>query len=105
MTISKCRYLSAVSGAVLLTTPYAYADTDSSNTTETVVVTAAGYEQNIARAPATISVITAEDIEKKSYTDITDVLKKYFRGPSFGWGCRTGDHDSRHVIELYSVFD
>ncbi|MFB9136068.1 TonB-dependent receptor domain-containing protein [Vibrio olivae] len=75
MTISKCRYLSAVSGAVLLTTPYAYADTDSSNTTETVVVTAAGYEQNIARAPATISVITAEDIEKKSYTDITDVLK------------------------------
>ncbi|WP_026803789.1 TonB-dependent receptor domain-containing protein [Aliarcobacter lanthieri] len=39
------------------------------------VVTAGGYEQNIADAAASISVITAEEIEKKSYTDVTDVLK------------------------------
>lgn len=45
-------------------------------TLETIVVTTAGgYEQNIADAAATISVITAEELEKKSYSDITDALK------------------------------
>nr|WP_255682206.1 TonB-dependent receptor [Luteimonas sp. BDR2-5] len=42
---------------------------------DTVSVTAAGYEQNVKDAPATITVITAEEIKRKSYTDITDVLK------------------------------
>lgn len=42
---------------------------------QTIVVSATGYEQKIAKAPATISVITAEDIEKKSYKDVTDALK------------------------------
>jgi outer membrane receptor for ferrienterochelin and colicins len=41
----------------------------------TFVVSASGYEQNVPEAPATITVITAEDIGRKSYTDITDVLK------------------------------
>ncbi|OUY09050.1 TonB-dependent receptor domain-containing protein [Acinetobacter populi] len=45
------------------------------NKLETIVVTATGYEQNIADAAASISVITAEELEKKSYTDITDALK------------------------------
>lgn len=40
-----------------------------------ISVTAAGYEQNIKDAPATISVISAEEIKARSYTDITDVLK------------------------------
>ncbi len=40
-----------------------------------VVTTAGGYEQNIADAAATISVITAEELEKKSYSNITDALK------------------------------
>lgn len=40
-----------------------------------VVTSATGYEQNVADAPASISVITAEELEKKSYTDITDALK------------------------------
>lgn len=39
-----------------------------------IVVTATGYELNIQDAPATISVITAEEIKQRSYTDITDVL-------------------------------
>lgn len=42
---------------------------------ETIVVTAGGYEQNIADAAATISVITEEEIAKKSYSDVTDALK------------------------------
>ena len=40
-----------------------------------VVTSASGYEQNVADAPATISVITAEELEKKSYSDVTDALK------------------------------
>jgi len=40
-----------------------------------VVTTAGGYEQNIADAAATISVITAEELQKKSYSDVTDALK------------------------------
>lgn len=40
-----------------------------------VVTTAGGYEQNIADAAATISVITAEELEKKSYSDVIDALK------------------------------
>jgi outer membrane receptor for ferrienterochelin and colicins len=42
---------------------------------EIKVVSAAGYEQNIADAPASIFVITREELEKKSEQDLTDVLK------------------------------
>lgn len=51
---------------------------NDSNTTklETIVVTTAGgFEQNIADAPASISVITAEELQKKSYTDVIDAVK------------------------------
>ncbi|WP_430636436.1 TonB-dependent receptor domain-containing protein [Sphingomonas hankookensis] len=39
-----------------------------------IVVTATGYALNVKDAPATITVITAEEIKQRSYTDITDVL-------------------------------
>lgn len=40
-----------------------------------VVVSASGYEQMIADAPASISVITAEDLQGKFYRDVTDALQ------------------------------
>ncbi|NYT22611.1 TonB-dependent receptor [Alcaligenaceae bacterium] len=40
-----------------------------------VVVTATGFEQAIADAPASISVITSEDLEGKFYRDVTDALQ------------------------------
>lgn len=43
-------------------------------TLETVVVTASGFEQQIKEAPASISVITREDLEKGAYRDIHDAL-------------------------------
>ncbi|WAI80889.1 MULTISPECIES: ligand-gated channel protein [Achromobacter] len=43
-------------------------------TLETVVVTASGYEQQIQDAPASISVITREDLDKKFYRDVNDAL-------------------------------
>ncbi|MEC7763705.1 MAG: TonB-dependent receptor [Pseudomonadota bacterium] len=41
----------------------------------TIVLTASGYEQLLADAPATISVITEEDIEGRGYNTVTDILQ------------------------------
>lgn len=40
------------------------------------VVTASGFEQAVADAPASISVITSEDLESGSYTNIADALSE-----------------------------
>ena len=40
----------------------------------TIVVSAAGFEQDIKNAPASISVVTKEDIEKKNASSISDLL-------------------------------
>lgn len=53
--------------------PLAVADIDAN--LDTIVVTASGFEQQIKDAPATISVITAQEINNKPYRDITDALK------------------------------
>lgn len=60
---------------VILLTGSPLALAQEQQTMETVVVTASGHEQNIADAPASISVITREELEKQSYTNITDALK------------------------------
>ncbi len=39
------------------------------------VVTASGFEQNIIDAPASISVISAEELNKKSYTNVMDAVR------------------------------
>lgn len=41
----------------------------------TIVVTATGYEQDLSKAPASITVIDREELEKREYNDITDVLR------------------------------
>jgi len=42
---------------------------------EAVVVTASGFEQNISDAPASISVISQQELGKKSYTNIMDAVR------------------------------
>lgn len=42
---------------------------------ETVVVTASGFEQAISDAPASISVIDSEELNRQSYRDITDAVR------------------------------
>ena len=42
---------------------------------DTVVVTAAGYEQQVKEAPASISVVTREELEKGAYTNLHDALR------------------------------
>lgn len=46
----------------------------STHQLSTIVVSAAGFEQDIKNAPASISVVTKEDIEKKNATSIADLL-------------------------------
>lgn len=42
---------------------------------DTIVVTASGFEQDITQAPASISVVTREELQQKSYTDLADALR------------------------------
>src|SRR5690606_14583930 len=62
-----------------VTTAAAHAETTSTTsvpTTQlsTIVVSAAGFEQELKNAPASISVVTAEDLKKKGITSIADAL-------------------------------
>src|SRR6218665_3598666 len=43
-------------------------------TEDVVVITAAGYEQKIEQAPASISVLTRAEIEENRATSLTDIL-------------------------------
>ncbi|SDG19444.1 outer membrane receptor for ferrienterochelin and colicins [Onishia taeanensis] len=44
-------------------------------TLDNIVVTAAGFEQQTKDAPASISVLTREDLEDRYYRDVTDALR------------------------------
>ena len=50
---------------------------------EHLVVTATGFEQKLTQAPASISVITAEDIKTRSFTSLLDAVK-YQEGIDIG---------------------
>jgi outer membrane receptor for ferrienterochelin and colicins len=61
-----------------MTTSTVLANTNEANTNphqlSTIVVSASGFEQQLKDAPASISVITKEDIERKNATSIADLL-------------------------------
>lgn len=42
---------------------------------DTIVVSASGFEQDIKQAPASISVVTRDELETKSFTDLADALR------------------------------
>lgn len=74
--------LSPLSFALLgAMTTSAFADTtttsENTNTHQlaTIVVSAAGYEQKLTDAPASISVITKEELEKKPYMTLLDAVR------------------------------
>ena len=70
MTIPRVKLLAAAIGAATLSSFVHAADQD------TVVVTATGFEQKIQNAPASISVISKQQIEDKAYRDVTDALSR-----------------------------
>src|SRR5690606_14260505 len=70
---------------------------------KTIVVTATGYEQNIADAPASISVVTREDLEKQSYTDVVDAVKN-IPGVVVTGGGSSQDISIRGMTQGYTLY-
>ena len=69
-TLSLCSTFSLQVNAQVVDTSTAHTDK-----METIVVTAAGREQLLSQAAASISVIDRTDIEKGFYKDLTDALR------------------------------
>ncbi|EWC41380.1 TonB-dependent receptor domain-containing protein [Stutzerimonas stutzeri] len=69
----------------------------------TTVVTAAGFEQNIADAPASISVISREQLEKQSYTNVVDALKN-IPGVYVTGGGQMQDISVRGMSSSYTLY-
>lgn len=76
MCPGKVKVLAAICAVGLSHQVWAQASSGQANekSLNTVVVTATGFEQEIKDAPASISVVTREDIENKAYTNIDDAL-------------------------------
>ena len=76
--IIKAGLSAAMAGTALGLAPPAFAQQASEGTTvlQQIVVTASGFEQNVKDAPASITVVTREDLEKGSYRDLTDALRE-----------------------------
>ena len=61
--------------AALLVTQISVLADDTTKLEEITVTTAAGYEQKLVDAPASITVITKEDLAKKPYANLLDAVK------------------------------
>ncbi|MDP9835563.1 outer membrane receptor for ferrienterochelin and colicins [Neorhizobium huautlense] len=72
------RYLAlALAGTALGFSPAAYAQQEEETTLlQQIVVTASGFAQNVKEAPASITVVSREDLEKGAYRDLTDALRE-----------------------------
>ena len=70
---------------------------------DTVVVTATGFEQKIQNAPASISVISKQQIEDKAYRDVTDALKDV-PGVVVTGGGSSSDISIRGMSSQYTLF-
>ncbi|WP_421855857.1 ligand-gated channel protein [Marinomonas sp.] len=77
MSPSPRHYKLTVLAALISTATYSATTLAEENTVDLdkLVISASGHEQQITDAPASITVITQQEIEKKAYRDITDALK------------------------------
>ena len=70
---------------------------------DTLVVSATGFEQKIQNAPASISVISKQQIEDKAYRDVTDALKDV-PGVVVTGGASSSDISIRGMGSQYTLF-
>ncbi|MFY9104913.1 TonB-dependent receptor [Aliarcobacter cryaerophilus] len=68
-----------------------------------VVTTASGFEQNVADAPASISVISQEELQKKAYIDVIDAVKN-IPGVSVSGGGNNQDITIRGMGANYTKY-
>lgn len=73
-------------------------------TLETVVVTAAGHEQDVKDAPASISVVTREELDKKPYANLREVLSGLEGVSVVGYGASETDIMIRGMPAEYTLF-
>lgn len=73
-TTGPCAYAAAIASLLSATCTYAHG-VDELSTITVTSASASGYAVDPVHAPASISVITREDIEGKSYRDITQALQ------------------------------
>lgn len=73
----KTRHVPLLAGAAIGSTlaAGAFAQTQPVSELAPVVVTASGFEQDISSAPASISVVTRQELEEKSFSDLADALR------------------------------
>lgn len=89
----------AAAACATLFSPLALSDDNQ----DTLVVTATGFEQKIQNAPASISVITKQQIEDKAYRDVTDALKDV-PGVVITGGASNSDISIRGMSSQYTLF-
>ncbi|MBS0848849.1 ligand-gated channel protein [Citrobacter sp. JGM124] len=96
----KIHHIKAVSSAIsLVCLPFlTFAASE-----DTLVVTASGFEKKIQDAPASISVITKQQIEDQAYRDVTDALKDVPGVVVTGGGSKS-DVSIRGMGSQYTLF-
>ncbi|MFY7838168.1 MAG: TonB-dependent receptor domain-containing protein [Novosphingobium sp.] len=88
---------SAAFSAFAFATSSAHADEAPENTdTRTIVVSAAGFEQKIVDAPASISVVTAEQLAQRPYMTLIDAVRD-LEGVDVG---ETSDKTGQRTISI-----
>ncbi|NMR25987.1 TonB-dependent receptor [Pseudoalteromonas sp. NEC-BIFX-2020_015] len=71
---SRPLYLASLISA-LLTSTTLLADDVTAENMEVMIVTASGYEQKLIDAPASVSVVSREDLQNKPFTSLADALR------------------------------
>lgn len=68
--------LALLTSTALSMPAFAQSSNQQATELEQIVVTASGFEQNVKDAPASITVVTSEELAKGSYRDLTDALRE-----------------------------
>ena len=84
----------------MLTSTVSFAQEDD---VEEIVVTAAGYQQRIIDAPASISVVTRDELEKQQYTTIVDAMAN-IPGVYVTGGSNMQDISVRGMSDDYTLY-
>ncbi|MBD9367833.1 TonB-dependent receptor [Xanthomonas sp. XNM01] len=98
LRVSRRNHL-ALALAATLFAPQAFAEVavaGDATTLDTVVVTAAGFEQKITDAPASISVVTREELQKRPYISLIDAVRD-LEGVDVG---ETSDKTGQRTISM-----
>lgn len=70
------KWICALLASAATFAPHSGAAQERATVLEQIVITAAGFEQTVKDAPASITVVSREELEKGSFRDLTDALRE-----------------------------